>query len=225
MSKIREALEPKDFSVLEELAESLKELAYNEETMEKLRLQNKAGGLLAEIFAVLKLHEQYEDKPIVWYGGQKTGIDLELGGIGIQVKKMADKYEHFYYWRTRNEPKTASPWLFVNINEKLQPEFFCVSKSEMKEFAALLVGERKYLVECRKENPGLWRSTGKGDGGNPEYWLKFFDSQNDLKEYLEEWKKNPFSKVWPAYYETKTGMKELALLAEDYRDKFNKFLE
>ncbi len=99
-------LDKKDYKAVKDFSIVLAKLIQNRQVAEKLKLNNKAGGLLAEVYSVLRLHEEFADMKIAWRGGTKEGFDIALHDpkngftAQIQVKKMTGykENEKRYYW-------------------------------------------------------------------------------------------------------------------------------
>ncbi len=150
------SLGEKDYTVfLNSFKNSMYRLAKNKTVMKKLELSNKTHGVLAEVYAVLRLHEAFKTESITWKGGQTRSIDLKLGDIDIQVKKITGKNDGRFYWNWKDTKleenpkgsgihKTISyktikklkckftyPYLFVYMENLNKPIFLCFSKEEM----------------------------------------------------------------------------------------------
>ena len=229
-------LNGEDFRILEDFKLAIRQLSSKIKTIDKLGLQNKLGGLLPEILAVLTLKEVYPEYNIIWKGANTKDYDMILSNkdkkseTKIQIKKMTAKDKHFYYWQTREIKEITCPWIFVYLDEKLNPLFFVASEDEMIEFKRRLEKEIEILKEWRAKNHDKWRSSKATEGGNPMAQLRFYFSKEDYNKDVKEWKrkgenKEHTAKYWPEFYENKTGIKELNLFEEDYISKFKKIFE
>lgn len=58
---------------------AVEQLYKDKSTIENLKLETKAAGLLAELYVVGKLYDKYhENYEIYWLGGGKSYRDVEL---------------------------------------------------------------------------------------------------------------------------------------------------